>query len=75
MEIVKELKKKIESLEKENSYLKSLLIKAGISFETGNRLDANIQNQGALIIPQTEFTDKEMCIRDSYYIVRIVIVF
>ncbi|MFQ7470495.1 TOTE conflict system archaeo-eukaryotic primase domain-containing protein [Amedibacillus dolichus] len=59
MEIVKELKKKIESLEKENSYLKSLLIKAGISFETGNRLDANIQNQGALIIPQTEFTDKD----------------
>ena len=59
MEIIKEIEKKIKLLEKENCYLKSLLLEARIPFETSSQLDTYIQNQGELIISKTEFTDKE----------------
>ena len=50
MEIIKEIEKKIKLLEKENCYLKSLLLEARIPFETSSQLDTYIQNQGELII-------------------------
>lgn len=54
----KDLKQKIALLQKENSYLKSLLKSAGISFEhqLGHE-ELCEEDQGKRIIPKTEFTD------------------
>ena len=59
MDDTKELKSRIEQLEKENQYLKTLLSKAGISYELSNKEELYQQNQGALIIPKTEFSENE----------------
>ena len=62
MDDVESLKNRIEQLEKENDYLKSLLIKAGISFEPETIVDkanAYDPDQGSRIIPKTDFTEED----------------
>lgn len=56
---VKELQSKIELLEKENQYLRNLLYEAGISLAIPSKQEVYQQDQGALIIPKTELTEKD----------------
>ncbi len=62
MDDVESLKNRIEQLEKENDYLKSLLIKAGISFEPEtivDKADAYDPDQGSRIIQKTDFSEED----------------
>lgn len=57
MSNVKDLELKIQHLEKENEYLKSLLHEAGISFENNSVTKETYEiNQGQRIIPKTNIT-------------------
>lgn len=57
---VKDLELKIQHLEKENEYLKSLLHEAGISFQNNSVTKETYEiNQGQRIIPKTNITPRD----------------
>lgn len=62
MNEIKSLKSEIERLKKENDYLKGLLAKAGICFESetiADKVGAYDPDQGSRIIPKTDFSEED----------------
>ncbi|MCD7817811.1 MAG: hypothetical protein LUH07_01995 [Lachnospiraceae bacterium] len=62
MNEIEGLKYKIEQLEKENDYLKKLLTKAGICFESEmivDKTDVYDPDQGSRIIQKTAFSEED----------------